>query len=381
MRAPIRTLTATACLLALGSCQLGRATKDASSQGPSVVEVACQSWLLAGGLLIEWDAAELNAQRVTGELERSNGEDWELVSGVALEPTGFASLVAQPLPPGEYRTRLEWLDELGRPVGRATVPGTVPVPIEAPLRFLGVSEDLGLGEPLGLRLLWAFRSDSVDPERTEFAGDARRIAQLVLDRAAGASYPVDAPHLLAVEDARDLLLGASEGERVLPHALGANALAVVDLRTGSAGSQQAQLGLSLFDLSYRRYQLEQTELRLFNARPLLFEDHVELELDPEGNRHVDALLGAWRELLGELENDPYVQQYVAFLTNEGPGPLVGGAAQKELLNLIGVELSTAGDVENFEAVETDLLFLRPGARAPVAIEAAADHEAPDGDRR
>lgn len=384
----------------LTACQLLAPEPEPAPVAPVVVDVSGRGVAVADGLLFECDGRGLDAARTSATLERANGDEasgWQPVDGVALAPTGFGSFAAGPLEPGRYRARVEWLDELGRTVGRALVEGEVLPPVEAPKRFLGVSEDLGLGEPLGLRLLWTFRTDVTDPERASFASDARRIAQLVLERAAGPSYSVDAPRLLAVEEARDLLLGASEGERVLPHALGAHALAVVDLCAGPSGTSRAQLGLSLFDLSYRRYQVEQAELRLYNARPLLFEDHVEIELAPgDEARHVDALLAAWRELLGELETDPYVERYVAFLRAEGPGPLVHGAAQRALLNRIGVAFSTDGSQENFELVERHQLFLRagdegllpPGRGAdpvvpidPGPIEASTGRPAADGRRR
>lgn len=345
----------------------------------------------------------LGIERAALFVQRFDGTAWRAADLGAPHDTRYNTRLFEGVEPGRYRFRVELRSERDVLLGTGESPEVVVDAPENRLRFLDLTADLGLTEPLGLQVLLAFAwpSEPGSPEPgspepgSSVAGspvaggpapapsdvasalrhELERMAPQVLEAAVGGVHPVDLDRLRSVEISRDLLLErageatAAGSAPALPHSLGAQVLAVVTLLVdepvrGAAGQEAdtAHLGLRLYDVSYRSYQVEQTERKLWNTRPLVFEDSVELDVGGLADGElVGALIAGWRELLAELARDPYVTRYREFLSaHSGPRYWIP-ANQAALLNVLGLDLDLAlqpGQLENFDSVERELLFLR-----------------------
>ena len=370
---------------AAGSCAGSppRAVQDpalAPAPAPPQV-VAVQTAAFPRAILLEWRRGKLGADRaeIAAEVLREGGV-WAPADFPRDGDLRFDSRLYEDVAPGTYRFALTLFMD-GREVGLgASSPVEVAVR-RPPLRFLERELDLGLAAPLDLRLLLSVPRSAAPQVAPGVHAEFEEMAARVLESAFGAVERVDLEELRAIEDARDLLLASTAGQPpALPESLAAEVLAVVQLVTPGGDLASAQLGCKLFDVSYRRYQLEQPERRLWNTRPLIFEDAVALdgELLRDG-RTLEAFADAWRELLREVAADPMFSSYRTFL-KEHAGPAAWEAsAQKELLGQLGLDLSTTDPGANFKLVEERFLFARQGtARAPApAAWRPPEPEAPD----
>jgi len=354
---------------------------------PEPVPVGIEAEGRLGGALVRWRRGDLSVATAAIAVEP---RDPRADATVARPDPQYDSAWLD-LAPGRYALGLELTDRDGHLVGRDRVEGVVVPEPERPLRFLDLGEDLGLEQPIGLQVLLAFSWPEPDPDESPASAlraTVEHFSRQVIETAVGPAQPGDLESLTLFETNRELVLerGAeSESERpqLLGHSLGAQALCVVDLGLWGEDMTDAQLGLRLFDVGYRRYQRDQPERPLWNTRLLIFEDHVRIDgLGLADTDPLPALTAAWRELLGQLATDPYVRRYRAFLDRTAEGPLWEEARQRALLELLGQELAESEDDENFETVERDLLFLRTAetGTAPVEpalpVEAAAEDEQP-----
>lgn len=318
--------------------------------------------------------------------------DWEALGpGIAL---------VGGLEPGTYRARIQYGPrvgdqdtEEGGPEALTLPPGE-PFTVQAPperMRFLDLTSDLGLEEPLGLRCALAFpwRSKVDAPtargDLGDLRGDLENLSHDVLGLALGPVSPIGRYGVVQLERAREVLLRPiDEGEEVeLFPMLSPTVLCVVDLRLGLDPDRDALLELRIFDLAHRRYDDEVGVRPVWNRRLLIFEDFVPVDgARLSGDERVDELLRAFRLLLHEAVRDPLLTTYREHIRASGSGLWTDSEAKTRTLEILGsyipiehnVELER--DLENYGEVEATLLFPRARNAEAAPRGPAADGGAP-----
>jgi len=273
---------------------------------------------------------------------------------------GFASF--EGLEPGEYNFRL----------CRDTPSGTKiissrKVKVSEPLRSSQIlkPEDFGLKEPLGLRTLLAFPGAEGGELFRNSLRELRTVARNLAEIFLGPAYPVEEEsQVFDIERARSILL---QQRYRLAHGFAARALLVVDIRLPESGGEvPCQLSLRLFDVTHPRNDNE----FLWNLRPLIYEDFVEVPRFRPGESNYDALVRALGRGLGDLRRDPMVLSYTRLVAAGGSGEV----DMKDLWQGIGRRIPLAegrkGILEANHLRAEELMFPvnPPGSEGPALAE-------------